>query len=107
MAIKILLLLLLVSACGRDVKLTNSLEKNSFVNSPSEAYNQSGTLVRKTTASEKDRIVIGGSSYNVSISSSYSSLEFIAALPLGTQVNVKFKGKASGSEILLESMTNQ
>lgn len=95
----ILITILLIS-CGKDVSIsTKELQYNSTLsNGTSISSNQEGLLLRDT----KDRLVVGGTTYNVSIYSSYLALEFIAARPLNSQHQVKFKGKLRGSEIILE-----
>ena len=110
MAIKILLLLTLVTACGQNTQVSNKsqLEGTSFVTMPTEeVYTHSGTLQRKTNSEGSDVIIINNIPYTVDFKSSYSSLEFIAALPLGTAKAVKCKGKITAEKILLETLVGQ
>lgn len=92
--------LILASSCGKDVSIsTKKLEYNSTLsNGTSISSIQEGLLLRD----HKDRLIVSGTTYNVSMYSSYLALEFIAARPLNTQHQVKFKGKFSRSEVILE-----
>lgn len=54
-----------------------------------------------------DYISANGTSYKVSIYSSYASLEFIAAKPLSSQIPVKFRGKIKNNEMILEYVTTK
>lgn len=96
----ILLSFVLLISCGKDVNIsTKKLQYNSTLSTgtASSSY-QEGLLLRDT----KDRLVVGGTTYNVSMYSSYLALEFIAAKRLNTQHQVKFKGKFRGNDIILE-----
>ncbi len=97
----ILAFFIAVSACGRDVSIsTRKLQDNSALEDGSNTVApQTGTLTRGTP----DKI----SGRNVSIYSSYSALEFIAARPLYTQMQVKYKGKIVNQELVLESISAQ
>lgn len=97
-----ILTLFLVTACGKDVSIsTKKLEYNSTLSTGTSTNSiQEGLLLRDT----KDRLVYGGNTYNVSMYSSYIALEFIAARPLNTQHQVKFKGKFKGNDVILETM---
>ena len=99
---KLLFISLFLLSCGKQVEIsTKQLEYNSSLsNGASLAVNQEGTLVRGTP----DRISTNGSSYKVSIYSSYIALEFIAAKPLSAQLPVKFRGKVKNNEMLLENI---
>lgn len=103
-SLPLLLILLITAACGNDVKISNQkLEYNSSLGDGSKAES-SGTLLRGTP----DRIVAGGSTYKVSIYSSYNALEFIAARPLNSSVPVLYKGKVSSDrEMVLEIIQAQ
>lgn len=93
-----LFILLFGAACGNDVKISNKqLEYNSSLSDTSKA-DQTGTLIRGTP----DKITVSGKQYKVSIYSSYNALEFIAAKPLNTQINVLYKGKITEGEMVLE-----
>lgn len=95
----LLLILLVCSACGNDVSVSNKqLEYNSSLADGTKA-DTSGTLIR----GKPDRVMVGNKSYIVSIYSSYNALEFIAAKPLNTQMSVQYKGKVSDNdELVLE-----
>jgi hypothetical protein len=109
MQIKILakiLLILVFSACGNMTEVDDrKLESfSNITNAGTVNVDKSGVLRRKTNGSGKDMIVYGGTQYSVSIYSSYSSLEFIAARPLGFEGNVQFKGEIRGVEVVLEAI---
>lgn len=96
----IILTLFLAVSCGKDVDIsTKKLEYNSQLNSASSsATNASGSIKRGAV----DSITTNGSTYKVSIYSSYSALEFIAARPLNSQFSVRYKGKVKNNEMVLE-----
>lgn len=99
-----LLTLLTLISCGRDVNIsTKSLENNSKLSNGTNAATVSASLHRGAT----DTITINGSSYKVSIYSSYAALEFIAAKPPGTQMPVFIKGVTKNSEFVLEIIKAQ
>lgn len=104
MVIKILLLTLLVSSCGREVKLkANKLESTQQITNADVAkYQKTGLLVKNNNA-----IVIGGASYKVSAYSSKNALDFVAAIPAGSQVPVLVIGGYSANEVVIESIVRQ
>ena len=104
MVIKILLLTLLVSACGREVKLkANQLESTQQItNAEFAKFQKAGTLNKNTNS-----VVIGGSSYKVSVYSSKNALDFVAAIPAGSQVPVLIVGGYSTNEVVIESIVRQ
>jgi hypothetical protein len=101
----VLLILILIAACGKEVSIsTKKLESNSTLSTGTTTQNfQDGLLLRNA----KDQIVVGGSTYNVSIYSSYLALEFIAAKKMNSQHQVKFKANYKGSDIILEIIQNK
>jgi len=104
MVIKILILTLLVSSCGREVKLkANKLESTQQITSADIAkYQKAGTLNKNTNS-----IVVGGTSFKISIYSSKNALDFVAAIPAGSQVPVLVVGGYSASEVVIESIVRQ
>lgn len=105
MAIRIFLLLIFTLSCGREIKLANGLESSSIVtDGDTQALSQSGTLIRMSASGSFDRIQAGGQIYKVSTYSAYNALEFIASKPLGTTLNVTFKGKVKNGELLLQEI---
>lgn len=105
MVIKILLLTLLVTACGRDVKLkANKLESTQQITSADLTRLQTaGTYMKNNNA-----VVISGVSYKVSQYSSKNALDFVAAIPAGSQIPVLVIGGYKGStEIVIESIVRQ
>jgi hypothetical protein len=104
MVIRILLLTLLVSACGREVNLkANKLESTQQItNADIAKYQKSGTFVKSTNA-----VVVSGVSYKVSAYSSKNALDFVAAIPAGSQVPVLVVGGYSANEVVIESIVRQ
>jgi len=105
MVIKLLLFTLLVSSCGREVKLkANKLESTQQITSADLTRLQTaGTFVKNTNA-----IIIAGTSYKVSQYSSKNALDFVAAIPANSQVPVLVIGGYKGStEIVIESIVRQ
>lgn len=104
MVIKLILLsLLLITACGKNVNIsTKQLESNSGLSDGNAtATNQEGILKRGTP----DQIIVNGTAKIVSTYSSYSALEFIAIRPLNSQTPVNFRGKPHklrSNEMVLE-----
>lgn len=96
----LLLSIFLLVSCGKDVSVSSTKLKNQSSLSDGQAAtpNADGLIKRGT----KDTITTNGSTYNISIYSSYQALEFVAAKPLGTQVQVRFKGKTKNGEMVLE-----
>jgi hypothetical protein len=104
----IFIFFILIIGCGTDVKIDNSkLESFSNVTSTTSTslVAKAGSL-KRGNGTTKDMIVYSGVSYTVSMYSSYSALEYIAARSLNYQGNVTFKGTITGGEILLETLTN-
>jgi hypothetical protein len=95
-----LILLLIVSGCGKDVSIsTRELEtKSSLSDGNATVTDQEGILKRGTP----DFVIVSGVASKVSIYSSYASLEFIAVRPLNSQTPIKFRGKVKKNEMVLE-----
>lgn len=94
------LLLILVGACGKDVEISNrELQYNSSLSTPTAE--QDGILIR----GKPDRLKGPSGTYPVSIYSSYSSLEFIAARELNQQYPVKFRGKIKNGQYVVETLS--
>lgn len=104
MVIKLLLLSLLVTACGREVKMKpNKLESTQLItNAELAKYQKPGTLIKSANT-----VIIGGTNYKVSKYSSKSALDFIAMIPAGSQVPVLVIGGVSATEIVIESIVRQ
>lgn len=99
-----ILILILSASCGRDVNIsTKQLSANSQLKDGSNLVSTSAILTR----GKPDMINVGGTSYKVSIYSSYQALEFIAAKPLTTQMQVTVKGRPKGTEYVLEKIQPQ
>ncbi len=104
MVIKILLLTLLVTSCGREVNLkANKLESTQQITNADVAkFQKAGTFIKNTNS-----VVISGSSYKISIYSSKNALDFAAAIPAGSQVPVLVIGGYSANEVVIESIVRQ
>lgn len=104
MVIKLLLLTLLVASCGREVNLkANKLESTQQITSADVSrFQKSGMYVKNNNS-----VVISGVSYKVSIYSSKNALDFIAAIPAGSQVPVLVIGGFSSTEVVIESIVRQ
>lgn len=102
--IRLLILTLLVTSCGRDVNLkANQLESTQQItNADISKYQKSGTFVKNNNA-----VVISGVSYKISIYSSKNALDFAAAIPAGSQVPVLVIGGFSSNEVVIESIVRQ
>ena len=100
MRISLLVILFTVVSCGKEVKLTNGLEKSSLT-APTLS---SGVLLRKANAGGTDKLQANGSSYNISMYSSYNALEFIAAKPMGSSINVQYRGTSGSDGMRLEEI---
>ncbi len=96
----ILIALLIISACGKDVTISNrELEsKSSLSDGNATVTDQEGILKRGTP----DFVIVNGVASRISIYSSYSSLEFIAVRALNSQTPIKFRGKLKKNEMVME-----
>lgn len=106
MVIKLLLVSILVVSCGgREVNFNNNnLESSSQLTQAEVAgYLKSGSLKKGTPST----VTFNGQTYTVSIYSSNHASTFIAGLPMGSQVPVKFTGGTSGTQIVLETVVRQ
>ena len=96
----LLLTLFMLASCGKDVNVSSTkLKNNSALNDGIASTPNADGLIRRGT---KDTITTNGATYNVSMYSSHQALEFIAARPLGSQIQVRFKGKTKNGEMILE-----
>lgn len=96
----LLLSIFLLVSCGKQVSISSKkLENNSALNDGQAATPNTTGLIRRGS---KDTITTNGATYNISIYSSYQALEFVAAKPLGTEIQVRFKGKTKNGEMVLE-----
>jgi hypothetical protein len=99
---RILILLLLITACGKDVKFTNELEKSTSVSQAQPlAITQTATIIR-SSATPPGTIIMNGKSYKISPFSSYVALTFINQLNDGVQTPVKIRGEVRGNEVYLK-----
>ena len=104
MVIKILIVTLFISACGREVILNaNKLESTQQItNAEISKYQKAGTYMKNTNS-----VVISGTNYKVSAYSSKNALDFVAAIPAGSQVPVLVVGGYSATEVVIESIVRQ
>lgn len=103
MVIKLVLLSFFLVGCGgREVKFNNNnLESKSVLTQAEiQGYLKSGSITKNSPAT----VTYNGQNYVVSIYSSQSANVFIAALPMGSQVPIKFTGGTSGQQIVLETI---
>jgi|GEM_PF-7046139 len=102
MKTKLLLLLALVS-CGKEVKISQTkLESESSIFIAEEDKSLlSGTFYK----TQPYRLLVKNRNYSISKFSSYQAFEYISALEEGRNYNVDLKGKISGNEIILESIS--
>ena len=98
----LILMLVLITACGKDVKFTNELEKSTSVSGAQPlAVSQTATITR-SIANPPGKIVMNGKTYNISPFSSYVSLNFINQLNDGAPILVKIRGEVKGNEVYLK-----
>lgn len=100
MRTSLLLCLLLLAACGKDVKVsTKKLEYNSSLSDgASISPDADGVLIRGIP----DKIQTTSGTYKVSTYSSHSALEFIALRPLNTQQQIRYRATLKNNEIVLQ-----
>lgn len=99
---KSILLFFLIVGCGNQVTLKeNKLENlDALSSNTNTSYKKFGTL-RKGTPSQ---VIIDGKTYLVSVYSSKSAMDFINALPLGTQLSITFTGGIQSNQVVLETI---
>lgn len=99
------ILFLFLLGCGKDVNLsTAELQRQSSITTADKtnAYTN-GTLTKGTTT----KLTFGSKTATVSPYSSHLALEYIAALPMGAQKPVKFKGEVSDNEVVISKIEDQ
>ncbi len=101
MGIKLLLLSLFLVGCGNEVKFSNNnLEANSkLTQAEVQSFLKTGFISKNATGAV---VTHNGQNFKVSIYSSKEASDFIAGMPLGTQIPIKFTGGTSGQQIVLE-----
>lgn len=105
MLIKILLILILTTSCGKDVNVSSAKMKER---SEQDAYSYTETKAMGVlTRGKPDKINTGTGIYPVSVYSSHAALEFIAGKPMNTQMNIKYKGVIKNQEIVLSIIEAQ
>lgn len=98
----LILMLILISACGKDVKFTNELEKSKSVSEAQPlVISQTATVIR-STANPPGKITMNGQTFNISPFSSYVALNFINQQAVGVQVQVKIRGDVRGNEVYIK-----
>lgn len=104
MVIKLLILTLFTIGCGREVKIPNKLETASQLNTNDlKKFQKSGKLIK----GNPDQIQHNGINLKISQYSSHSSMEFIKAIPSGSQVQVIFTGGIRANEVVLETIVRE
>lgn len=107
MVIKLVLVSIFVVSCGgRDVKFNNNnLEANSQLTTAEvQSYLKTGSIRRNAGSTV---VTHNGQNYTVSEYSSHNAQTFIATLPIGAQVPIKFTGGMAGQKIDLETVQRQ
>jgi hypothetical protein len=106
MAIKLVLALLFIASCGREVNLKeNKLESTQKISDADvKRYQKTGTISKTSSGST---ILFEGRNYKVSIYSSKIAQDFVAALSNGSQVPVVFTGGVSGTDVVIETIQRQ
>jgi len=98
----LILMLILITACGKDVKFSNELEKSTSVSEAQPlAITQTATIVR-SSATPPGKINLSGKTYNISPFSSYMALNFINQQTEGVQVPVRIRGEVKGNEVYIK-----
>lgn len=101
MRVLIIFLVLLVS-CGKDVKFTNQLESTSAItNAQPMAITQTAAIIRGSNPAP-GKIIMNGRTYNISPFSSYLAINFINQQTEGVQVPVKIRGEVKGTEVYIK-----
>lgn len=100
---RLLVGLLLLASCGRQVDIDHTaLKQASELKAGSEKSLQSGVVNK--LKSGNTYLVYGTNSYSISETSSYLSKTFIEKLPVG-ETKVHFKGKVTEGKIALSEIT--
>lgn len=109
MVIKTLFFLILISGCGREVKLSNAkLEKfSSITEAESNHSEQTGLFQRAAKNGDSDYIKTNDKSYKISMYSSNDTFKFITITPPGSEIPIKFKGTIKNVEIVVETIEAQ
>lgn len=101
MVIRLSLMLVFISACGNNTVLKNNkLESLTPLTASQAGYLKTGLLTKGTPS----RVQYQGQSFTVSIYSSKSAQDFIAAMPQGASIPITFTGGTSANQIVLESV---
>lgn len=98
----LILMLILITACGKDVKFTNELEKSTQISEAQPLAVTQTATVMKTSATPPGKITMNGKTYNISPFSSYMALNYINQLTDGVQVSVKIRGEVKGNEVYIK-----
>ncbi|GEM_PF-1806086 len=107
--IKILALVLFLTACGKDVNVStkNLSTQASLAQTEALASQKNGSLVKRSSTTGTDRMTYNGKTYTVSNHSSYVSLNYIENKAMGSTTEVKFKGVVQNPDILLETIQDK
>lgn len=105
MIIKILLFSLLVTACGKEVKIDSQLESFSTVTEAGQilSLDKQGIFTKQSSLNAST-VSSGGSTYPFSEYSSQQALVFYADRPLGSQTPVSFRGTVKNNKIIIEAI---
>jgi hypothetical protein len=102
---RLLIVAAFVTGCGNNVTIKNNkLESvTPLTNQQLASYEKAGTLVKSSPV----RIVYQGQQLPVSEYSSKMALDFINALPQGSQVPVIYTGAADKTQVVIETIRRQ
>ncbi len=96
MRIQLILILLFISACGKDVSISSTkLQSKSIL--VEDGFSK-GTLIRGV----EDKIIIAGRPYKVSQYSSNQAQMFIKSQPLNIEIPIGLKGEVTSEVRLVE-----
>lgn len=97
-----LLLLILISACGKQVNISTDKLKAASESNALTAMKE-GTLTRGNPST----ISVPGATYNVSKYSSHLALQFINTIPQGQSISVRYIAQTEGAELVISKIENR
>lgn len=104
--IVVLFILIAISACGRQVNISNSkLESYSELTQAEIDKLKVDALLFRLQSS--DNIQYSGKSYHVSAQSSHLALTYIKSKSIGSHIQVRLKAKFKGTEVVIETIEDK
>lgn len=102
MVLRLLVGLLFLASCGKQVNIDHTaLKEASALTDRSKSY-QIGVINKVNSGNTY--LVFNQNSYSISTTSSYNAKSFIEKLPMG-QTNVTFEGKVNKGEVVLTKIS--